>query len=112
MLDLVDLKPGRSKPTAHYLILEAEADVRIPFAQLLALVCGKVDDQQRAAGCKNASGLGDRRGRRMRIVKHLVNDDAVGALVGEGERIHIALAKTGLDSRSFELHAGQPQHFR
>ena len=93
MLDLVDLEPGGREPAGHHLVLEAEADVGVALAQLLALVRREIDDQQGAAGREHPRRLGDRRGRRVGIMKHLVDDDAVGALVGERQRVHVALAK-------------------
>ena len=44
-------------------------------AQLLALVGGEIDHQQGPAGRQHARRLGDRGGRRMGIMKHLVDDD-------------------------------------
>ena len=44
---------------------------------------GEIDHQQRAARRQHPRRLGDRRGRLLRIMEHLVDDDAVGALVGE-----------------------------
>ena len=106
------VETGRGEPAGHHLVLEAEADVRVALAQLLALVRGEIDDQQRSAGREHARRLGDRRRRRVGIVKHLVDDDAVGALVGERQRIHVALAQARLDARGLELDPRQPQHLR
>ena len=99
MPDLVDLEPGRGEPAGHHLVLEAEADVRVALAQLLALVRREIDDQQGPAGRQHPRRLGDRRCGRMGIMQHLVDDDAVGALVGERQRVHVALAKARLDAR-------------
>ena len=38
--------------------------------------------------------------------------DAVGALVGERQRVHVALAQAGGDARRLELDARQAQHLR
>ncbi len=82
------------------------------LAQLLALVCREVDDQKSPAGRQHARRLGDRGCRRVRVVEHLVDDDAVGAAVGEREGVHVALAKARRNARRFQLHPCQAKHFR
>ena len=56
----------------------------------LALVSGEIDDQQAAAGAQDARRLGQRRRRVLRIMQHLVDDDAVGAAVGAEVGKHAA----------------------
>ena len=50
MLDMVDGEPRRGEPAGHHLVVEAQPDMRVAGAQLLALVGGEIDDQQGPAG--------------------------------------------------------------
>src|SRR5689334_10908424 len=82
VLHLVDVEAGCGEPTSHDVILETEPNVRIAIAQLFTAVRGKVDDQQCAARGEHPRRLRNRRGWRMRIMQDLVDDDAVGTVVG------------------------------
>ena len=112
MLDMVGREPGGGEPRRHHLVLETKPDVRVAGAQVLALVRREIGHQQGSAGRKHPRRLGDRRRRRMGVVQHLVDDDAVGAAVGQRKRVHVALAQARQDARRFQLDPRQPQHFR
>ena len=73
---------------------------------------GEIDHQERSSGGKHPRRFGNRRRRRVGIMEHLVNDDRVGALVGERKRIHVALPKARRNPRRLELHACEPKHVR
>ena len=109
---MVDFEARGVEPAGHHLVLEAQTDVRVALAKLLALVGRKVDDQQRPARREDTRSLGDRGGRRVGVMKHLVDDDAVGALVGERERIHVSLAEARGNAGGLQFDPRHAQHVR
>ncbi len=87
MAYLIDHHAGRFKPASHDLILEAQPDVSIGHTQLFAVVSRKIDDKQSSARRKHARRFGDRGGRRMGIMQHLMDDDAVGRMIGNSSSL-------------------------
>ena len=79
---MIDFEACRGKPAGHHLVLEAETDVGVGGTQFLTLVCREIHHQQSAARGEHPRRLGDRRGRRVCVVQHLMDDDRIGALVG------------------------------
>ena len=45
-------------------------------------------------------------------MQHLVDDHAIGALILQRQRVHVALPQAGADARRLQLHARQPKHLR
>ncbi len=109
---MIDGEAGRSEPGPHRLVLEAEADVGVACPQLLALMRREIDDEQSPAVSEHPRRLRDRDRGRVGVVQHLVDDDAVRRLVGERQRVHVALAQARGDPCRFELHPGEAQHLR
>src|SRR5690348_12219266 len=112
MLDAVDLESGGGEPAGHRLILEAEADMRVGLAQLLALMRREIDDQQGAARSEHTRRLGDGYRGRVSVMQHLMDNDAVRALVGERKRIHVALAQARVDTGRLQLGPREAKHVR
>ncbi len=85
-------------------------------AQFFDIVRGKIDHQQTAIGCQNPCGLGDRPFGMLGIVQHLVKQDGIKAVIGEGEGVEVAQYEFGvrLHHRSIlhptQLGTGEPQH--
>ena len=90
MLDMIGLKSRRDEPFGHGLVLEAEADMGVPLAQILAVVRREIDDQQCPAGLQGARRLGNRRRRGVGVVEHLVDDDRIGDAILERQRVAFA----------------------
>ena len=81
--------------------------------ELSPVVLGKIDHQQLAVGGEDPRRLGDRRSRLLRVVQHLVQDDAVRAVIAKRKRVHVALAKAGAAYPCFiQFHPRQSKHFR
>ena len=73
---------------------------------------GKIDHQQLTVRSQHACGLDDRRARLLRIMEHLVQDDAICAAVAERERVHVALAETRTGNTGFiQFNSGKAKHF-
>ena len=110
---MIQLKPGGGEPAGDRLVRETKSKVGISRAQFLALVRREIDHQQASVGAEHARRFGNRRSGRLGVMQHLVDDDAVGALAGEREGVHVGLPQAGVgDPGLVELHPGNPKHFR
>ena len=112
MLDMIDVRPAAANQPA---ITSSSKPRRMcaSVARSSSRSCAaKSTTSKRPAGRKHARRLGDRGRRRMGIMQHLVDDHAVGRLIGERKRVHVALAQARLDPRRLELDAGQTKHLR
>ena len=76
------------------------------LAQEFELMRREVHHQQFAAGLEQTRGFGDRGGRIVEEVQHLVQDDGVGGAVGKRDVVKIAVAGLRMcEPGALELHA-------
>ena len=81
------------------------------LAQELKLVRREIDDEQPAAGRKQARGLGNRRRRIVEEMQHLMQHHGVGRAVGQRHVMEIAVAHLRMEEPGpLELHARISQH--
>ena len=83
----------------------------VPVAQFLVLVRGEIDNRDPPAGPGDARGLGQRGGRLLREMEHLVQQHRVEAVRGERQRGEIALHQLDRVGRQrLQLGARDAQH--
>lgn len=81
-------------------------------AQHFVSVRGEVDHEKPAAGAQKPSRLADCAVGRVREMEKMMQDHAVGAVVRQGQSVHIALPQIGGDLHVGQLGAGEAEHLR
>ena len=111
LAEALHLEPRAFQQAAELIAGEAEPPMRRLLAQELKLMRREIDHQQLAAGREHARGFGDRRGRIVEEVQHLMQHHRVGGTVGQRHVIEIAVAHLRMgEPGALELHARIGQH--
>ena len=111
LAEALELQPRAFEPAAELIRGKAEAPMRRLLAQELELMRREVDHQQFAAGREQPRGFGDRGGRIVEKMQHLMQDHRIGGAVGERHIVEIAVADLRVaEPGPLELHARIGKH--
>ena len=84
------VEPGGAAPFGDLGVGKAEPAMGMLVAQEFERVRREIDDDQTAARPQHPRRLGDRRGRPIGVVQHLMDDDRVERRIGQRQLVHVA----------------------